>query len=195
MMEQNGAERTMTEQCSSKVRAGSSITDELRAWVRHIDVNPHLGYLNDAGEQGLLNLADRIDAEHAEACRKAKGDGIRIVEEAAMEEMRQEWVKLPVDADGAPIHVGDEVELTDECAARFDGDGRFGKVEEISLLEDGWYVDGERPSTLRHVKPDSWERIIEDACERAVRCSKGGYDCGTKDLVERCRRLNDSLGR
>lgn len=46
------------------------ITDELREWVRYLDDNPHLGSLTDFGKQGLLNIADCIDARHRAALEK-----------------------------------------------------------------------------------------------------------------------------
>lgn len=53
---------------------------------------------------------------------------------------------------------------------------------------DGFCAWGERrdasPCRLRHVKPDSWERIKDDAARLAR-----GDGSAVLELVERCRRL------
>lgn len=92
-------ERTRTEHDgvgSSKVRAGSSITDGLREWARRY------AYF----KADVMSIADRIDAEHEAACAEAYGNG---VESVALPDMTA-YVKLPVDADGEVIHIGDRVE-------------------------------------------------------------------------------------
>lgn len=97
------------------------------------------------------------------------------------ERIEREYVKLPVDADGVPIHVGDE--LVDEK-------DRPVKVRVLKLRENGWLFDssycwgGMSTTPFRHVQPDSWERIIEDAAN-LVR----GDNESVVELVERCRRL------
>ena len=55
----------------------------------------------------LTAIADRIDAEHESACAEAYGNGVMSVPIALDE---SQWVKLPVDADGEPIHIGDVME-------------------------------------------------------------------------------------
>ena len=75
-----------------------SITDELREYA----TNGSLHYCSD-----YLAIADRIDAEHESACAEAYGNGVMSVPIALDESA---WVKLPVDADGVPIHVGDELD-------------------------------------------------------------------------------------
>ena len=144
-----------------------SITDELREWVRHIGDNQHLGILTDFGKQGLTNLADRIDAEHRKALEKV----------AAMVD-HDGLVELPKDADGETIHVGDVV-VEDGCGVPY-------TVMSMTLFEDCWDVGecGMNPNLCRHVHPDTWERIIEDAAN-LVR----GDNESVVELVERCRRL------
>ena len=128
-------------------------------------------------EEELLAIADRIDKEHAEAV----ADALQLRGEP------DRWVELPVDADGVPIHVGDEL-TTGMCG------GKSFIVRTLHLSEEGeWALNDYFPIrdlTIRHVQPDSWERIIRD-----IRTMNG---CGSTDefmerhsaeLVERCRRL------
>lgn len=163
-----------------------SITDELRDCIRTANRsyedarNPY----NDREilhipEEELLAIADRIDEAH-ERMYKALTIGMEPMTEENM--ARDGWVKLPVDADGVPIHVGDELTNGTDLPA---------KVRCMVLDESGWMVStrelrgyGVLPATLRHVKPDSWEGIIADAAKLAR-----GDNAAVMELVERCRRL------
>ena len=75
------------------------ITDELREYAE--------AYEGSATHASLDLIADRIDAEHESACAEAYGNGVMSVPIALDE---SQWVKLPVDADGEPIHIGDVME-------------------------------------------------------------------------------------
>ena len=90
-----------------------SITDELRKWAEDntlqdtvLTTYPPQHAVHGVLET-LLAIADRIDAEHESACGKAYSDGVMSVPIALDESA---WVKLPVDADGVPIHIGDVME-------------------------------------------------------------------------------------
>lgn len=136
-----------------------SITDELREWARN-----HVAELNISGvdERDLNGIADRIDA--------AVGG----------------MVELPKDADGVPIHVGDVMELSlfdvsynpaitvygIGAGVFFSFDAKLGKFAQRDA------------NAYRHVKPDSWDHIIEDAAKLAR-----GDNAAVIELVERCRRL------
>ena len=171
---------------SSKVRAGSSITDELREYAVEHECDSYRKLLNA--------IADRIDAEHEAKVSYWQGasykdgydEGFASADdwlgqhEDAMAE--HGWVKLPVDADGVPIRVGDELTNGTDLPA---------KVRCMALDESGWMVStrelrgyGVPPATLRHHQPDSWERIMDDA-EKLAR----GDNAAVMELVERCRRL------
>ena len=77
-----------------------SITDELRKW----------GYGFCGSSYEVVNaIADRIDAEHEEAIQQVLMDdgGVPATDENMAE---HGWVRLPVDADGEYIHIGDVME-------------------------------------------------------------------------------------
>ena len=82
-----------------------SITDELREYVWQHATN------NDE----LRAIADRIDTEHEKECSKAWMRGHDVWASVGNEEVMAErgWVRLPVDADGVPIRVGDKLQLDD----------------------------------------------------------------------------------
>lgn len=157
-----------------------SITDELReciataVWQYENDVKT--AYIP---KDKLTAIADRIDERHERGMADAELGASPTEEQMA----ELGWVKLPVDADGVPIHVGDSVAL---------GDGTF-EVRRLELYDrDSWDVldrFGEpfSPLNLRHVQPDSWERIIQDA----VKLGYADYPTTSyeAELVERCRRV------
>lgn len=115
--------------------------------------------------------------ESHESCRDCYGDQIDALEA----ELASGWMKLPVDADGAPCHVGDVMEWPN------------GETFEVVAIGDGtlFYLDGDcatelsadwtGASTKRHHGSDSWERIIEDAM--------GDRTQDPAELVARCEAL------
>lgn len=150
-----------------------SITDELREWwVRKFPV------MDEKLHKDFTAIADRIDERHAKERIKVYDKGVHDGIDADKDAMG--YVKLPVDADGVPIRIGDTVKL---------GDGTF-EVRRLELYDmDSWDVldrFGEpfSPFYMRHVQPDTWEHIIEDAAKLA----RGDNDA-VMELVERCRRL------
>lgn len=84
-----------------------------------------------------------------------------------------ERVKSPtpkvLDADGAPIKVGDKVYFVGGSGARyavkdigFKPDGAF-----VDIIDEGRYSATVNPESLTHERPDSWERLEEDAAKPA----------------------------
>lgn len=158
-----------------------SITDELREYAEENECESY--------RKLLTAIADRIDAEHAEAV----ADALQLRGEP------DRWVKLPVDADGVPIHVGDELdglhyEDGTVTGIQFGADGRA----MVAIRPNGWDTSTwHDPEEYRHRKPDSWERIIEDAAwygkERQFVGTSGDLE-RIAELIERCRRLAGERG-
>ena len=88
------------------------ITDELREWAEDNTLRDRVltTYPPQHAVYGvletLLRIADHIDAEHERAMADAE------LAAAPTEAQMEEWgyVKLPVDAEGKVIHIGDRVE-------------------------------------------------------------------------------------
>lgn len=108
---------------------------------------------------------------------------------ALADRIDSEMVELPKDADGVPIHVGDNVYLES---------GRKATVNRIELSHGEqsihFSVCGNffslAPENLAHTRPDSWERIADDIDE-----SKGTVFISENTLdgwADRIRRLADS---
>ena len=60
--------------------------------------------------QSMLDIADRIDAAHERAVMSVMNDALYHANDENMAELG--WVRLPKDADGKYIHVGDMLEIT-----------------------------------------------------------------------------------
>ena len=185
-----------------------SITDELRDYVKAKCQNV-TGNSRCSGMKKILAIADRIDEQREKDALGEYTRGYTAGFDAASaevesadelrERMEREYIKMPVDADGKVIHVEDEVEL-------LDGSKRF-KAEWLEWDGEDWVVHEtigygayHEPSSLRHVKPDSWERIIEDALSECgweqpkeyeidFEDSKEQRDRFVAELVERCKKL------
>ena len=119
-----------------------SITDELRKWAHGFN-GPWR-----RNEEMLLAIADRIDAEH----EKAEQDLIDANNQ--MEQLCECSIRLPVDADGVPIHVGDVMEWCDS--------GETLTVEGIGS-DVLFYIDGENAEwTAARNKRHHHEPTVED---------------------------------
>ena len=137
-----------------------SITDELRDWA-----GQHKGW--HLFDMQLNDIADRIDAEHEHQLVEAKAEGIAEGIDADFEAREHHgWVKLPVDADGVPIHIGDKL---------IDKDDKLSKpafVKCILYNDEGcavsdidphgcWY----EPSLLRRHRPTVGDVLREFICD------------------------------
>ena len=129
-----------------------SITDELREWGKRL-YTPNSASLKNE----LERIADRIDAEHERAtagCIHYDPDRHYC---SVHGDTDNGWVRLPKDADGVPIRVGDEMVCINN--------GEHCPVEYIVLTEDGWEVDGESPASMRHYHTPTVESILREFVE------------------------------
>ena len=166
------------------------ITDELRQYARAVWTEELYGRVVHIPNGKLLAIADCIDKRHDKERDKAYAEGVNDGIDADKNAMG--YIKLPVDADGVPIHVGDAIEI--------EHNGRVTTVTNINYNEYGWQVycsEGggfDKDTRCRHVQPDSWERIIHDARKSSGFRTIGGElpKYTDAELVERCRRLADA---
>lgn len=157
-----------------------SITDELREGGKHAPGSNTRWF----GEEELEAIADRIDAERAKAVERARMDGMDAT-------FGDGWVKLPVDADGVPIRVGDVVGWGDDEEFEVMGFGGICMERAFYLNEGGRFCWG-IAENCRHVQPDTFEQIIKEAADYGGRRTFSGTS-GDKaylaELVDRCKRL------
>lgn len=106
-----------------------------------------------------------------------------------------ERVKRPtpkvLDADGAPVNVGDTVYFVGGSGTRF-------AVKDIDFKPDGAFVDiidedrysaTVNPESLTHERPDSWERLEEDAYHLVMSEYLETPEKDVGDLVRRAKAL------
>lgn len=185
-----------------------AITDELREWARNNTVQDNVlttypvQHPVHGTVESLLAIADRIDAANERLCSHSRsngyGDGFTdgfndieswvIDHEDAMAE--HGFARLPKDADGEYIHVGDM--LVDGLSQGFAPK----KVKMLMLEGNEWMLNfgggwcAMKNHEWHHHAPDTWERIIEDA--REYRLNIGGSYLWTNksdELVARCKAL------
>ena len=113
----------------------------------------------------LVGYIDGIEREVAEVRDREYRNGM---EDGEMAAERDGWVRLPVDADGVPIHVGDAMEADN---------GTTFEVEHISLYQWGWRCVGEGTdrsgvTCTAHAIPDGCRHhhapTVEDVLEEFV---------------------------
>ena len=121
--------------------------------------------------KALEKLRELLDVEIGEAEPYFKGEAICDEIEA---EIADNYMRLPLDADGEPIHVGDV--MMDGKTPRY-----AVAVAPESFMMDG-YETGSfyRPGLAKnhhHVKPRTLEDVLEDCInEFSHRCTEGKYD-------------------
>lgn len=102
--------------------------------------------------------------------------------------MLKEYIKLPMDADGVPIKVGDVMKgekIGGGFSEPFEVVGYIMSNGELEPMDE--HKCPRKHVYLHHHQPDSWERIIQDA----VKLGYADYPTTSyeAELVERCRRL------
>lgn len=144
--------KKQAEICESISKAARSMSSELEGVLQdNLQMEQQIESLNEANDR----LRERLN-------RGESHDG---------------YMELPVDADGVPIRIGDEMDV--------DGDAMtvlgYRLHDDMLLLiaedkKSGLCFNPE-PSRVRHFKPeppDSWEKLEEDAKQRI--CSYFGVD-------------------
>ena len=134
------------------------ITDELREWGESRAMA--------STKETRRAIADHIDAEHEMATSEfwQKINAVPATDENMAE---RGWVRLPKDADGEYIHVGDVMECTEPLHPDVP---KVFTVQRISLESDRWtlvaYPASYRPESCRHHKQPTVEDVLQEFAEK-----------------------------
>ena len=141
-----------------------SITDELRDAIDALttQVRKKDGSLIcwlEPSPDDFYAIADRIDVEHE--------DSIVTQYDSLCANIENTHVKLPVDADGTPIHMGDVM----ECCVPWGGENPF-EVRSMRIDSAGWELYdrlGDRcyPNNTYHYKPPTVEDLLKEMLYKA----------------------------
>ena len=118
-----------------------SITKELREYA-------DMWNTDRAVSMCIHSIANRIDAAHKREVDEARMDAFA---------MPNHRVALPMDADGVPIDLGDEVYYIDNATETHE---THFTVTFFTLYEDGWEVNGCKPSRLRHWEGPTVDKLL-----------------------------------
>ena len=160
-----------------------SITDEMRAYANEADWND---WKADKLARDLRAIANRIDAEHERLKQELPYtiDMVPITDETMAE---HGWVRLPVDADGKYIHIGDVMEWV-----RYEGSDQT-IVRKVSGVGDGvffaWSDEQGRyaqyeAKAYRHYHAPTVEDVLEQALNEAAMLDRPeGYWPSAADIT------------
>lgn len=129
-----------------------SITDELRKWMGRTTIRfDDSRYLLGTDEE-LTAIADRIDAEHE-----------RQLEVLYRDMSDAEWMRLPKDADGVPIHIGDVMDGTCPSGKHVNGT--------VNAIGDGvfWLSNVQfslKPDYMHHYHAPTVEDVLREMADR-----------------------------
>lgn len=132
-------------------------------------------------------IADRIDAEMVEY-ERLKKENAELKAEIADWKGNAEgfqpdaYMKLPLDADGEPIRIGDEMNIDGDAMTVLGYRLYNGTLLLIVKKGESDLTYTPKPSEIRHFKPepaDSWEKLEKDAMGRACELAGSGHlRCG-----------------
>ena len=157
------------------------ITDELRREAANYP-------FRDNRDFALFeDIADRIDAEHKKACEDAWNNGYEAdylgIEKWLTEHPQvmehHDWMRLPKDADGVPIHVGDVMEGT--CPS-----GKHVSGEVLSIGDDKFWLCNVqfslRPDYMRHYHAPTVEDVLR---EFVMEFNRDDSELCDEEIIER----------
>jgi len=151
------------------------------------DIHTSLEQENERLQEKLDNACNSIDDSYDSGYNVGYAAGKGSSDFTSIDNWLAEhgWAKLPVDADGVLICVGDEL---------WSDDGMRFKVKELHFDNGKWAVYAKDKTgigfyvafeIMHHVKPDTWESIISDA----MRAGRADVAVDVMPLIKRCKAL------
>lgn len=130
--------------------------EELRSGIDHLkQAKAHMSKANGIMSDHISKLRE-LEEENA---------GLRAKLETLIQS-DDSYMKLPLDADGVPIRIGDKVNVDGEAMTVLGYRLHNGTLFLIVKESGSIITYSPKPSSVRHFKyvpPDSWEKLEEDA--------------------------------
>ena len=152
---------------------GGGVMEDLKSGIEHLrQAKAHMSKANGIMSNCISKLRE-LEEENA---------GLRAKLEALIQS-DDSYMKLPLDADGVPIRIGDKVNVDGDCMTMLGYRLLNGELLLMAKkMESDVAIYSPKPSSVRHFKPeppDSWEKLEEDAMGRACELAgSGNLRCG-----------------
>lgn len=145
-----------------------AITDELREWFDRYTMR------KDVYDE-LTAIADRIDAEHEKAIASVMNDALYHANDKDMADLG--WVRLPKDADGEYVHIGDVMVYAD---------GNTCPMKAVALVPPAVFLteDGPRYADMCRHKPPTVEDLLRQFLGECEHASMLGYTDMPQDIFD-----------
>lgn len=129
-----------------------------------------------------IKALERLREFASECAGGLGGDFLSITADEIEAEIERDYMKLPVDADGVPVHVGDTMTLA------------HGKSCEVVAVSETQFTANKLGSPKvvchanlhRHVKPDTLKELLDDVSK--------GIICYPRERVTGYLEDNNSIG-
>ena len=134
--------------------------EDLKSGIEHLrQAKAHMSKANGIMSDSISKLKE-LEEENA---------GLRAKLEAFIQS-DDSYMKLPLDADGVPIRIGDKMDVDGDCMNVLGYRLHNGELLLLVKKAEGdCTFHTPKPSSVRHYKyskPDSWEKLEEDAKKR-----------------------------
>lgn len=119
----------------------------------------------------------------------------RLRERLNRSENHDEYMKLPLDADGVPVRIGDKMDVDGDVMNMLGYRLHKGELLLIVKKAESGLVYTPKPSKVRHFKyarPDSWEKLEADLLRGST--ADAYFQCGDMSCSE-CPHSREVTGR
>lgn len=180
--------------------------EDLKSGIEHLkQAKAHMSKANGIMSDHISKLKE-LEEENAEL--KAELDDWKGNAEGFEPDS---YMKLPLDADGVPIRICDKVDIDGDCMTVLGYRKYNGTLHLIVKKMESSITFTPEPSKIHHwcVKPDSWEKLEEDAMQHACSyfdidqentscedCPHGSWQTGRtcwqnvrRDMLARAKKL------
>ena len=145
----------------------------------------------------LMSEANHIMSDHISKLKALEEENVELKAEIAIIQPEDAYMKLPLDADGVPIRIGDEVYGKPGIAWTVNGLRVYDGGYQVMMTNSPFWYE---PCDLTHKKPepledepaDSWEKLEADAKKNTCDYAHAPRDKDGLTACKECRFLQKS---